>query len=43
MNKIVNKFLLVENKFIPEVHLRQLRFSYSACGPFKKERKSIKI
>ena len=43
MNEIVNKFLLVEDKFMPEMHLRRLRFTYSACGPFKKERKNIKI
>ena len=30
MNKIVNKFLLVGNKFMPEMHLRQLGFTYSA-------------
>ena len=25
MNKIINKFLLTGNKFMPELHLRQLR------------------
>ena len=34
MNEIVNKFLLVGNKFMPEMHLRQPGFTYSACGPF---------
>ena len=34
MNKIINKFLLVSDKFMPEMHLRQPDFSYSACGPF---------
>ena len=29
MNKTVNKFLLVGDKFLPEMHLRQLRFTYS--------------
>ena len=39
MNEIVNKFLLAGNKFMPEMHLRQPGFTYSACGPFtKKER-----
>ena len=38
MNKIVNKFLLPKNKFMPELHLRQPRFTYSACGPFTKHR-----
>ena len=34
MNGIVKKFLLAGDKFIPEMHLRQLGFMYSACGPF---------
>ena len=34
MNEIVNKFLLVGDKFIPEMHLKQLGFNYSACGLF---------
>ena len=34
MNEIVNKFLLAENKFRPEMHLRQPGFTYSACGRF---------
>ena len=34
MNEIVNKFLLVGNKFMPEKHLRQSGFTYSATGPF---------
>ena len=33
MNNIVNKFLLAGDKFMPEMHLRQPRFVYSACGP----------
>ena len=41
MNKIVNKFLLVGNKFMPEMHLRQLGFTYSACGPFTKNKQRI--
>ena len=24
------------NKFMPEIHLRQPQFTYSACGPFTK-------
>ena len=31
MNEIVNKFLLAGDKFIPEMHLRQPQFVYSAC------------
>ena len=36
MNEIVNKFLLGGDKFIPEIHLKQLGFTYSACGSFTK-------
>ena len=44
MNKIVNKFLLAGDKFMPEIYLKQPGFTYSACGPFtKKKRKSSKI
>ena len=32
MKNIINKFLLVGDKFMPEMHLRQPRFVYSACG-----------
>ena len=41
MNKIVHKFLLAGNKFMPEMHLRQPRFTYSACGPFTKNKGRI--
>ena len=34
MNEIVNKFLLAGDKFMPEMRLKQLGFTYSACGPF---------
>ena len=34
MNEIVNKFLLAGEKFMPELHLKQPGFTYSACGPF---------
>ena len=36
MNDIINKFLLREDKFMPEMHLKQPGFTYSACGPFTK-------
>ena len=36
MNKIINKFLLAGDKFMPELHLKQPEFTYSACGPFTK-------
>ena len=38
MNEIVNKFLLRGDKFMFEVHLKQLRFAYSAFGPFTKNK-----
>ena len=41
MNEIVNKFLLVGNKFVPEMHLKQPSFTYSACSPFTKNKKRI--
>ena len=43
MNEIVNKFLLAEYKLMPEMHLRQPGFVYSACRPFTKNRKNTKI
>ena len=39
MNEIVNKFLLAGDKFMPEMHLKQPGFTYSACGPFTKKNK----
>ena len=41
MNEIVNKFLLVGDKFMPEMHLKQLWFTYSACGPFTRNKERI--
>ena len=38
MNEIVNKFLLVGDTFMSEMDLRQLGFTYSACGPFTKNK-----
>ena len=31
MNNVINKFLLAGDKFMPEMHLRQPQFVYSAC------------
>ena len=42
MNEIVNKFLLAGDKFMPEMHLKQPGFTYSACGPFTKTKKELK-
>ena len=41
MNEIVNKFLLAGDKFMPEMHLKQAGFTYSACGPFTKNKERI--
>ena len=40
MNEIVNKFLLVGGKFMPDMHLKQAGLTYSACGPFTKNEKN---
>ena len=42
MNEIVNMFLLAGDTFMPEIHLRQPGFTYSACGPFTKNKERIK-
>ena len=42
MNSIVNKCLLAGDKFMPEMHLRQPQFTYSACGTFTKNKKEFK-
>ena len=42
MNNVINKFLLADDKFMPEMHLRQLRFVYSTCGPFTRHKERIK-
>ena len=39
MKEIVNNFLLPSDKFMPEMHLKQLGFTYSACGPVTKSLK----
>ena len=42
MNNVINKFLLAGDTFMPEMHLRQPRFVYSACGPFTRHKERIK-
>ena len=42
INNIINKFLLAGDKFMPEMHLRQPQFVYSACGPCTRHRERIK-
>ena len=41
MNKIINKFLLSRDKFMPELHLKQSGYTYSACGTFTKHHERI--
>ena len=41
MDEIVNKFLLTGDKFMPEMHLKQPEFTYSACRPFTKIKERI--
>ena len=41
MNEIVNKFLLAEDKFMTEMHLKKPRFLYSASGAFTKNKERI--
>ena len=40
-NEIVNTFLLVENKFMPEMLLKQSGFTYSVCDPFTKNKERV--
>ena len=42
MNNVINKFLLAGDKCMPEMHLRQPQFVYSACGPFTRRKERIK-
>ena len=41
MNEIVDKFLLAGDKLMPEMHLKQLGFTYSAFEPFTKNKERI--
>ena len=43
MNGIVNNILLVVDKFMPEMHLKQSSFTYSACGRFSKNKERIEM
>ena len=42
MNELVNRFLLTGDKFMEEMHLKQPGFTYSACGPFRKNKERFK-
>ena len=41
MNETVYKFLLAGDKFMPGMNLKQPGFTYSACGPFTKNKERI--
>ena len=41
MNEIIIKFLLKGDKFMPDMHLKQPGFTYSACGRFTKNKERI--
>ena len=41
MTETVNKFLLVGDKFMPEMHLKQPGFTCSAYGPFTNNKERI--
>ena len=43
INEIVNKFLLAGYKFLPEMHLRQTRFTYNASAPFTKNKQKKNV
>ena len=42
MNEAIKKLLLAGDKFMPEMYLRQPGFTYSACGPFTKDKERLK-
>ena len=42
MNEIVNKFLLVGDKFMTEMHLKQLGFTYVLVVHIQKIKKEFK-
>ena len=41
MNKVINKLLIVRDKFIPEMHLIHIGFACSACGSLTKNHERI--
>ena len=42
MSKIVSRFFLAGDKFMPEMYLRPTRFTYIAFGPFRKSKEIIR-
>ena len=43
MNKVVDNFLKIRDKFMPEMHSRRPSFTYNACGPFIRNKQRIQI
>ena len=41
MNETISMFLLAGDKVMPEMYLRQPGFTYSASGPFTKNKERI--
>ena len=41
MNETANKLLLEGDRIVPDMHLREPRFTYNACGHFIKNKKRI--
>ena len=41
MNEVVQKFLLADDKFMLEMHLKKPEFTYSTCGLFTKNKERI--
>ena len=42
MSNIINKSLLAKGNFMPEMHFRQLGFTYGACETFPKTKEEHK-
>ena len=42
MNNIINNLSLADDRFMPEMHLRQARFVYSTCDPFTRHKERTK-
>ena len=40
-NKIINKFLLTGDKLMPELHIKQIGYTYIAFGPFTEHQERI--
>ena len=41
MNETLSKFFLWGDKFMPKMHLKQPRFTYSTIGPFTRNKERI--